>query len=808
MDVFKEIRTGARVFSRSPGFAAAIVLMLGLGIGANSAIFSVINGVLVQPLPYTHGDRLVRLRQGPVNPAGQPSNLSPLEVQDVRERAAALDEVVEYHTMFFNLLEEGVEPERTQVGVVSWNFFDVIGVTPLHGRAFNQDEDEIGAEPVLMLGYDYWLRRFGGDPGVVGHTVEMNNRIHRIVGVLPQVPTYPNLNDVWMPWYGCPFRIQDSWHLNRQARNLHTVARLAPGVGLGQATTEMGRIATDLKAEFGADYAATATIGADLLPLKEELTAGARPTFLILLGMAGLVLLIACANVANLTLARMNRRQQELAVRAALGASRGRIVGHLLTESLLLSLGGALVAVLIAFGSVDLLSTFASNLTPRFSEVRVDAWVLVFTGVVALLTGLVVGGVPGMFAEQLTGSLRESKGSGGLGRNRIRSGLVVAQVAVAFVLLVGSGLMIRSFSGLLSVDPGYRSEGVLTLTIDLDWARYTTPQDSRDFYDQLLRRVRERPQVVAAAVASDFPMSGNTFQSQMGILIDGETAEPGVTPPQINGRFVSDGYFEALEIPLVRGRTFESADASDAQPVAILGQAASARFFPDRDAVGQLVSNDGGQTWRTVVGVVGDVRQFGFEADAGEEIYIPYAQAGFARRLLVKTAGPAQDLARPLTEDVLAIDSRQPVSFVQTLTDAESANVASPRTVTALLGLFALIALVTAAAGILSVMAYSVSQRQREIGIRLAMGAERGEIVTIILRNALTMTAVGLGIGMVIALSLGGVMEGLLFGTSPTDPITFGVVLVALFSAAFVAAAVPAWKGTRVDPMVAFRTDG
>ena len=805
-DGMRDLGAALRVFRRAPGYAAVIVLTLGLGIGVNSAIFSAINGVLLQPLPYEHGDRLVRVQAGPVDAGGTPSGPSPLELQDLRERSNVLTELVEYHTMFFNLLEEGVEPERTQVGVVSWDFFQVMGVPPLHGRLFGPEEDVIGAEPVLLLGYDYWMRRYGGDAQVVGRMVEMNNRPHRIVGILPQVPTYPNQNDVWMPWYACPFRVGDGWHLNRSARGLLTVGRLRDGTDEHAAHTEMDRIAHELREEFPDSYAPEATVAAEVLPLKEVLTRDARPTFLILMAMAGLVLLIACANVANLTLTRVNQRRHEVAVRAALGANRIRIARQFVTESVVLSLAGALVAVAVAYGTVGVLSTFASELTPRFAEVRVDRWVLAFTALVAVATGILLGLAP-LILDRGTGrTLRDGKGASG-GGARVRSTLVAVQVGIAVVLLVGAGLMLRSFSALTAVDPGFDAENVLTVTLDLDWARYTDAEMRRDFFVGLLDRVKARPGVEVAAVAQDFPMSGMTFQNQAGLDVEGSPRDPGTDPPRVGFRRVSEGYFETLGIDLLAGRAFQRTDDAESAPVAVVSRSLAQRHLEGRDPLGARISIDGGETWITVVGLVDDVRQGGFDAEPGIDLYRPFRQAPGVRRFLVRTREDPSLLIRPVTEDVLALDPRQPVSFVQTLEDAQADRVASPRTVTGLLAAFGLVALLTAGAGLFSVIAYSVQQQQRETGIRLALGEERASIVRRILRRGLGIVGVGLGLGLGVAALSVRVVEGFLFGVTGLDPVTYVAVSGLLMTVAVAAIAGPAIRGTRISPMRTLRVE-
>ncbi len=797
-----------RVFRRAPGYAAVIVLTLGLGIGANSAIFSAINGVLLQPLPYEHGDRLVRVQAGPVTPAGTPTGLSPMELVDYRERSNVVTDLVEYHTMFFNLLEEGADPERMQVGVVSWDFFQVMGVPPLHGRLFSPEEDHVDAEPVLLLGYDTWVRRYGADPSVVGRMVEMNNRPHRIVGVLPQVPTYPNQNDVWMPWYACPFRVGPGWHENRAARNLLTVGRFREGADHDMAHADVEQIAHDLHDEFADTYPAEAEVAASVIPLKELLTRDARPTFLILMSMAGLVLLIACANVANLTLTRMNRRRHEIAVRAALGAGRMRLARQFVTESVVLSLVGAVVAAGVAWGTVGILSNFAADLTPRFAEVGVDGWVLGFTALVALATGVLLGLAPLALDRRMGTTLREGKGSSGVGVTRVRGALVSLQVGFAVVLLLGAGLMVRSFAALTAVDPGFESEDVLTVTLDLDWARYTTAAERRDFFVQLLDRVEDRPGVVSAALANDFPMSGATFQNQAGLDVEGSPRAAGAQAPTVGLRSVSGAYFETLGIELLAGRAFETGDLSTSAPVGIVSRSLAERHLGQGNAIGRRISTDGGQSWITVVGVVDDVRQGGFDAEPGVDLYRPFLQSPNVRRLLVKTrGGNASGLARPITEDVLALDPRQPVSFVQTLEEAQADRVASPRTVTGLLTLFSIVALVTAGAGLFSVIAFSVQQRQRETGIRLALGEERASIVRRILRRGLVLVGIGWLGGLAVAALSVRVLERLLFGVQGTDPVTWIAVSAVLLLVSVLAIGGPALSATRISPMRTLRTE-
>ncbi len=810
-----EVRYAARGLLKSPAFSLVIVLTLALGIGANAAIFSVVNNVVLRPLPYTDGNALVRLNQDDQQRNRTQIGISPLELADYRERSEALTDLVEYHTMFFNLLSRG-EPERVQVGVASWDFFDVLGIEPIHGRSFTSDEDHIGDEPVLILGYDYWVRRFGADPEVVGTAVEMNNMTHTIVGVLPPIPTYPNQNDVWMPWYACPFRSGENWDQNRNARGLTVIGRLASQATPEAAASDANRVLQQMAQDHGAEtYPEPAGWDATITPLRDELTAQARPTFFILLAMSGLVLIIAGANVANLALARASRREHDFAVRTALGAGRGRIVRHLMAESVLLALAGGVLGVVMAFFVVDVLATFASGFSPRANEVGVDGWIVLFTLAVALATGLGVGAFTSVFTRSSASGLSSGAGKQTEAGNKLRArgALVVAQVALAFSLVAGAGLMIKSFAQLLRVNPGFSTENVLAMTIDLDWNTYTTGAESREFFDRLLERTRQHPQVLAAGVASDYPLSTQGFAAQRSMILEGgsDRFDEG-DGPVISTRAATDGYFEALRIPLLRGRTLNDLDHAEAPQVVVLSQSAAERYYGSDDPVGRRVQFDrpvrqSEDPWFTVVGVVGDVKQAGLDQDFQAEVYFSYAQTGFARRLLVRSMGDPAAMIRTLTDDVYSVDPRQPVSFVQTLEEAQRDSLASPRTLTILMGLFGSIALLIAAAGILGVIAFAVSRRTHEIGIRMALGAKQDSVLWMVLKQALLLSGTGLLVGMAGALLVGRLLEGYLFDVPAADPLTMAGTALLLVGVAALAAYVPARRAASIDPASAFRVE-
>jgi putative ABC transport system permease protein len=801
-----------RTLAKHRGYSFVVILTLALGIGANSAIFSAIYGVLLRPLPYHQGDQLVLLEQHKPLAGIEDMGFSVKEFFDYRELNRTLAGVVEYHTMWFNLIGKE-EPERVQTGVVSADFFDVLGVKPLVGRTFVTGEDQVGAEPVLVLSNAYWQRAFNGDPQVVGKTFEMNDRIHTVVGVLPPVPQFPQENDVYMPAAACPFRGGEGWIENREARNLTVFARLKPGVTAGQAGADLATIAGRLQAEHPESYPKEQGYRATLTPLYEELTSRARPTLLLLLGIAGLVLLIACANVANLAFARLLRREREMAVRAALGAGRARLLGHLLMESTLLALVAGVLGFLLATEGLELLTAFAGRFTPRAHEIQMDWPVLIFTLVASIATGLVFGMMPALSSRvELVAALKEDGGTSTTapGPQRARRALIVLQLALSFMVLVGAGLMVRSVVALQRVDPGFNPMNVLAVTLDLDWSKYASGGQSDApallrFYRSLKERLEGDPRVVSTAMGLTFPL--NQSQPMTGqFLIQGETAEQTAAAPLADYRIVSPAYFETLGIPLLRGRTFTDMDDAEAPVVVVVNESMARRYWGGRDPIGARISSDGGETWDLVVGVVGDVKQYGLETEPADEMYYSFLQQPLlSNELLLRTLGDPLQLRGSVREAVRAIDPEQPVADFRTLEQVRSESLASPRLTTVLLVLFGLLALVIAATGIGGVIAFSVGQRTREIGVRMALGAERRVILGMVLKQAMSLVLAGLSLGVLGALALSRLVGGLLFGVAPTDPVTFAAVALVLVLVATLACFVPARRAATVDPLVALR---
>lgn len=805
--VWQDLAYGIRSLRKNPGYAAVVVLTLALGIGANAAIFSVVNGVLIRPLPYERGEELVVLKQQAPKVGVDNAPFSVKEVEDYRDRNHSLSSVVEYHSMSFILLGRG-EPERVQTGVVSANFFDFLGVKPLHGRAFLAGEDQKGAEPVLVLSHEYWKRSHGADPKIVGQTFRMNDRVHTVIGVLPPFPQYPDENDVYMPVSACPFRSSESTVSNRTARMVRVFGRLSPGTKVEEARVDLGTIAGALMKEHPDAYPADRGYNATAESLQDELTRRGKPTFLLLLGTAGLVLLIACANVANLALSRLVRREREMAVRSALGARRGRLLRQLLTESTILAVAGGTLGLAFASWGLDLLIPFAARFTTRAAEIHLDANVFLFTLAVSILTGLVFGSLPALPSRfSLTPALKEGSGPAATvsSSNRVRHALIVAQVAVSFMLLIGAGLMLRSLNRLQRVDPGFDPERVMTMRIGLNWSKYTEAAHGRAFFNELLRKVQAMPGVVSAGASFTFPLN-QSFPATQRFQIEGRPVPEGQPRPVADFRVASTDYFTTLRIPLVRGRTFTAADDEKASPVVVINQRMARRWWGEKDPIGSRITFDG-QNWTPIVGVVGDVRQDGLDVEPGEEVFFAFPQNASVNVIVVRTATDPTAMAHQFREAVYSIDPEQPVTHIRTLEEVRHGSMATPRLTTILLGLFAALALTITAAGLAGVISFSVSQRTHEIGIRLALGAGPRAVLSMIMRQGMGLIAAGVGLGVAGAYALGRIMSGLLFQVGPHDPPTYLSVAVILLAVAAAACFVPARRATGIDPLGALRTE-
>jgi predicted permease len=800
----QDLRAALRGFARDRGFAAAVVLTMALGIGANSAIFSVVHGVLLRPLPYRNGDDILILRQQRPLAGVQAQGFSPLEMTDYRQQSKTLESIVEYHNMWFVLLGRG-EPERVQTGVVSWNYFDLFGVKPVAGRTFREADDAHGADAVLVLSNSYWKSRFGGDPRVVGQVFEMNDRPHTVIGVLPPIPQFPDENDVYMPVSACPFRSSEGVRTSRNARMVQAFGRLRPGATHQASISDLAVVATNLQQTYPQNYPASAGFTATALSLRDELTRGFRPTLAMLLGAAGFLLLIVCASVANLMLARLLKREREMAIRMSLGAGRWRLVRQLLTESTLLALAGAAVGLLIAMVTLDLLVTLADQFTTRSQEISLNWVVLAFTLAIATLTGVIVGAIPALPGRiSLASAIQEGGRTVTGGRGSLRSALIVAQVAVSFVLLIGAGLMMRSLLALQSVDPGIRTDSVLSMRVALNFSKYTTPPLRAQFLTDLDDRLRNLPGVRSAGGAATFPLNeGGGFTT--GVRIQGQPEVEVARLPRAEFQSATPGYFQTVGISLLRGRLIEAGDVADREAVAVISDSMAKQFFADADPIGARMSTNNGQSWITIVGVVGDIRN-SLSSRPSSTFYRPLAQAPqLTVMFLARTSGPPGQLIQQMRSTVHAIDPNQPVDQFRTLDEVRSASLSAPRLTATLITVFACIALLITASGLAGVIAFSVNQRAQEFGVRMALGASRASVLQLVLAQGVRLVALGLVLGALAAVALAGTVRVLLFNTEPTDIPTYVGVALVLAIVALMACLLPAQRAASVDPLIALR---
>jgi putative ABC transport system permease protein len=797
--LWHDLRFAARMLWKRPGFTAVAAGALALGIGANTAIFSVVNAVLLRPLPYPEPEQLVQLWEARPRQNMPRIEVSPNEFLAWAEQGQSFRQLAAADLVNFNLTGRG-EPERLPTARVTAGYFPLFGVAPALGRHFLPEEDQPGRNNVVVLSHFLWQTRFGSDPGIVNQTVSLDGVPCTVVGVMPPGFRLPQDARLARPIaFGPDDRTRAGNHF------LNVYARLKPGVTLRDAEVEMATVAARLEQEFAATNAGHQVA---LTSLREQLVGDVRPALLVLLGAVGLVLLIACANLANLLLARAEARRKEVAVRAALGASRWRIVRQLLAESVLLAAAGGAAGLLLAVWGVDLLVSLDPAGVRRVGEVQLDAVVLAFTFGLSLVTGLLFGLAPALQASKpdFVETLKEGgrAGVGGRRGGRLRAALVVSEVALTLVLLVGAGLLVKSFARLLDVDPGLDPRGVLTLDVSLPTAKYAEPQRVAAFYQQLLAEVAALPGVEAAGAVSVLPLSGDDNSNF--VHIEGRAPLAQGQALRAGRRNVTPEYFRAFRIPLKSGRLIAPADDAQAMRVAVINEAMAARFFEGEDPVGKRLRTGEGNPWITVVGVVGDVRHRGLDIETRPEMFFPHAQAPSRQMsLAVRTAGDPLALVGAVRERVRAVDDEQPIGNVKTMEAWLAESVASRRFSVLLLGAFALAAAVLAALGIYGVVSYGVARRTHELGLRIALGASRADVLRLVIRQGMRATLVGAGVGLAAALALTRLMAGLLYGVSATDPAVFAAVTLLLTGVALFACYVPARRATKVDPMEALR---
>jgi putative ABC transport system permease protein len=799
---WQDLRYGARILLKYPGFTLIAVMTLALGIGANTAIFSVINAVLLRALPFHEPERIVSVNQ--VSTGGLPG-IPAYEYLEWREQNEVCEQIAAYSDNNYNLTGQG-EPERISCAEVTASLFPLLGVHPLLGRVFSSDEDRLGYDQVVVVSEGFWQRRYGGDPSLIGKSITLNDRSYTVIGVMPASFRFPGDFEIWKP-----FALSAEKERQGDVFTLvQVIARLKPGMMIDRAATNLNVISRRT-AEQIKDRMPDSVVG--LVPLHRELVAGVRTTVLVLFGAVGFVLLIACANVASLMLSRASARKKEMALRAAVGAGRWRLVRQLLAESLLLGLAGGIFGILLAVWGIDPIVTlipdgFFSSVQ-NLEAISIDRQVLGFTLLVSVLTGILFGLAPALAVSKpdLVEALKEGglNNMTGSGWRFLRSGLVVAEIALALVLLLGAGLMIRSFTRLLEINPGFKAENVLTMRINLPRSKYKEPYQTAAFYQQLLERVAALPGARSTGGISHTPLSG--FGMIAFIQLEGVPPLDRKKDRPIGIGVVTADYFQTMSIPLMSGRGFDARDHADTQQVAIINQALARRFWPNEDPVGKRISfgcEEG--LCRTIVGVVGDIRQERLTQEATPEIYIPFHQSpSNGMTLLMRTEGDPLSFVSSVRSEVLAVDKDQPVHSVMTMQQRLDEAVATTRSLTILFGVFAALALVLAAVGVYGVISYSVSQRTREIGIRAALGAQPRDVFRLVISQGMKLAILGVMIGLGVAFGLTRLMTTLLFGVSATDPLTFVVIAAVLTLVALLACWIPARRATRVDPMVALR---
>ena len=802
--LLRDLRYALRTLRKTPGFTFFAVLTLALGIGATSTIFSVVNTVLLSPLPYRDAERIVAVYEFSARDGVDGFPVSPANFLDWRRDAQSFASIAASRGQSMNFTGRGTVPERIFGARVTASYFEVLGLQPRLGRAFTAEEDAPNGPRAVVLSDALWRRRFSADPKVIGQTITLNNEPYTVVGIAPSTLRLPSAEtEFWLPF---GFGPQDAE--NRGAHSLGVVARLKPGVTVEQAGTEMKAIAARIEQAFPEVQGGFTTL---VRPLSEDIVGDARTPLLVLAGAVGFVLLICCANVANLMLARAAGRQKEIAIRSAIGAGRRDIVRQLLAESVVLAVVGGLAGLLLATWGIDLLVALGPRELPRLGELTVDGRVVGFALAASLLTGIVFGVAPALQASRadLNDTLKDgTKGSSaGPGRARARQALLVAEVAISLTLLVGAGLMIKSMARLRDVDPGFDAANLVVGSVSLPDAKYDTPVKRVAFYQQVLERLQNTPGVERAAFVANLPLSGALAMS--GYWIEGKTPRNDNTQVPVASVYsVVGDYWGAMGIPLKRGRLLTQADREGAQRVAVVNEALVREHFGGEDPIGKrFLFDPNGEEYFEIVGVVGDVVHRGLGEAKPPQLYTPYAQTAFGGLTAVVRGRNAGQLAGALRREVRAVDADQPVARLRTMEEVIAEGIARPRFITILLGAFAGVALTLAVVGIYGVVAYSVAQRTQEFGIRMALGADAGRVLREVVGQAAKVTAIGVAIGVVAALFLSRALTTLLFQVGATDPTTYAAIAAVLLGATVVASWIPARRATRVTPLSALRPD-
>jgi putative ABC transport system permease protein len=798
--LWQDLRYGARMLWKQPGFTLIAVLTLALGIGATSTIFSFVNGILLRPLPYQDPARLVLLDETSSKRGGS-FGVSFPNFLDWRAQNQVFTSIAAYGNGGYTLTGSG-EPEQLSGGQISYDTFEILGVAPILGRSFHAEEDQPDQDQVVILSYGLWQRRFGAKPEIIGQTISLNNRPRTVIGVMPPGFKFPELSDLWVPL------ALDTKRWTRNDHGLASVARLKDGVTLTQAQADIDAVARRIEEQ---NPVTNEGMGVKLEGLRSGLTSDYRTSLPLLLGVVGMVLLIACANVANLLLARATVRRKEIAVRAALGASRSVLFRQLLVESLLLGALGGAFGLALAWWGLDLVLAAIPIDFPFWMKFNLDWRVIGFTSGVALLTGLIFGTAPALQASRvnLNEALKEGGRSGGsAGRHRLRSLLVVVEVALSLVLLIGAGLMMRSFLRLQQVNPGFNPEHLLTARVSLPGARYDKPEKRQAFFQQFLERASTLPGVQAVGGTSNMPLRGWWGRS---LTVEGFPVLSVGQAPMIFHNVITPNYFRAMGIPLLAGRDFTKNDTRDTLKVTIIDERLAREYWPNESPLGKRIRfgpPEDNEPWHTIVGVVGEVKQESLDLARRRSVYLPHGEISIGGlTLAVRATADPESLAATLRRELKAVDPELPLTQVLTMNEILSRSIWQPRLYAILFGVFATLALLLAAVGIYGVMSYAVTQRIHEIGVRLALGAQSGDLLRLVLGRGMKLVALGLAAGLVSAFGLTKLMQTLLFNINASDPLTFAVIALLLTLVALLACYIPARRATKVDPLVALRCE-
>jgi putative ABC transport system permease protein len=818
--MLKDLRFALRQLLKQWGFTAIAVLTLALAIGATTAVLSLVNALLVRPLPYRAPQQLILLVQHFKSQNLERIPVSPPEFVDYETRAHSFEKLGAFGYTNFNLAGED-KPERISGATVTAGVLPLLGVSPIKGRLFEPEECTLGRDDVVIISARLWQRRFNSDPQIIGTKLLLNGKSFTVVGVMPASFDFPlqlfNLGngaqfggraEIWQP-----LAFTDDQMKARSSRGFAVIGRLASATSLARAQPEIETINAQMRREHPNNYGKDNSFGGDVLLLHDLAVGGMRPALLILLSAVFLVLLIACANLTTMLLARSAAREREMAIRVALGAGPLRLLKQVLTESVLLALIGGVAGVLLALWGVELLKVIGAQTVPRLREVNVDLGVLGVTLAIAVGTGIIFGLVPGLASArpELTEALKEGGRSStqGTGRNRLRNGLVIAEVALALVLLSGAGLLMKSFARLQNVNPGFNPRNALTFEISLPKIQHPDNLSIVRFNTEAQRRIAALPGVQTAGFSTILPLAGTNSDSSF--AIEGQPSNDRTPSPDEENRQVSPDYFRALEIPLINGRFFTDADKTDAPPVIIVNQAFAKKFWPNQDALGKRIVMGGMSehpNWITIVGVVGDVRHFGLDIDPKPEMYVPFAQDPYFMTIyVVRSNQDPRSLLPAIRREIQAIDSAVPLANIRTFEDVIADSVAPRRLSVVLLAVFAGVAVLLASVGIYGVMSFLVVQRTQEIGVRMALGAQRSDVLKLILGRSLKLISAGAAIGLVVALMSTSMLQALLYNVSAFDTPTFVLVTILLAAVALAASYLPAMRATKADPMTALHAE-